>query len=181
MPKYERIIIKISLTVLFTVFLSSNSMASTQNITINQNDSIYKYNALENKVNFLNKTDNLKEKLPEKIILIDNNIKKLEDTIKQQISSIQKSEESMDAIKKISTLQTFIIGKRLGILKFQMVQMKAQSHILKTLILDTIDSTIKDKINTQIEILEKEQEKVEIFIFEQESKFSLFGWLVASL
>jgi hypothetical protein len=178
MPKHERIIIKISLVVLFTVFLSSNSIANEQD---SQYDSIYRYNALENRVNFINSADGLDKKLPKDIILIDSNIKRLEDVTKQQINSIEKSEDTMTTIKEMSTLKIFVVGNRLGVLKFQMIQMKAQSQILETIILETADILIKNKINIQLEALEKEQKRVESFIFEQENKFSLFGWLVASL
>lgn len=181
MLRYGKTTIKISLMVLFVVFLSAGSITSAQDMSVSPDDSIYKYNALENKVNFLKNTDNLNEELTEDIILIDSNIKKLEDIIKQQISSIKKSEEAMTTIKNVSTLQTFIIGSRLGVLKFQIVQMEDQSYVLKMIALETTDNTIKNNINTQIEILEKEQEKVESFILEQDSKFSLLGWLRASL
>lgn len=181
MTKYERNIIKISLIFSCIVFLSFNSTASAQNMPIDQNDSIYKYNALENKVNFLNNTDDLNKESPEDVVFVDDNIKKLEDITKQQTSSIEKSEDAMTTINNTSALRTFIIGNRLGILKFQLVQMEDQSNVLKMLALETTDNTTKENINAQIEILRKEQEKVKNFILEQDNKFILFGWLIAAL
>lgn len=183
MSKLEKIK-KILILASFVIIFSCNSVARAQNTSLSQDDSIYKYNALENKANFLNITDNtddVDEKLPEDIVLIDNNIKKLDDITKQQIISIQKSEEVMDTINNMGMLRTFIIGNKLGILKFQMVQMQNQSYVLEIIALETTDTAIKDTINSQIQILKEEQKKVESFILERDSKFSLFGWLIASL
>lgn len=172
------------LTLAITPFFFSSVFAVEINSTPNENDSIYRYNALENNVSFTNlqdiDTDILKQELPINNKL-DDFTKKLQDiTLKQNFSTIQIN-NAIDAIKNRSGLKTFLIGNSLGILRFQSVQIKDQVSLLKNLILETEDKTIQLQIENQIKSSEQEQKKVENFILEQENKFSLFGWFVASL
>lgn len=102
---------------------------------------------------------------------------KLKDVTEKQITSVEKSNNAITAIESVSVLKSFLVGTRLGELKYQMVQMKDEGYILNSLVLDTKNITINDQIN----ILELQQIKVGNFISKQEDKFSLFGWLVRSL
>lgn len=189
MTRPERIIIKISLLLLIVLF-SSLVFASTTANPMDEYDSIYRYNALENKTSFItttsvNNPDNLKEKSSESsvavVVVVDDSAKKLKDITEQQISSIKKSEEATTAIENRGAIGSFIIGNKLGTLKYQMVQMKDQSHFLNALSLDIKDSATKNQINNQLQILEKQQTKIENFILKQQNRFSLFGWFVNSL
>ncbi len=86
-----------------------------------------------------------------------------------------------EALKKIQTrnkIKTFLIGtdyKNLGALRSEMVQTRNRLEKLNKVI---TKATTTPEIQTQIKNLEQEQTKIESFIKSQESKFSLFGWLV---
>jgi hypothetical protein len=176
--------IKISLMILPIIFFSSISIVNANYDSLYEYNSIYKYNALENKTYFpttINNTETIEEKLPEINPVIENNIEKLKNITNKQIDSIEKSDKAISRIENRSDLRTFILGNKLGILKYQMVQMQDQSYVLNALALDTKDTEKENQINNQVNILELQQTKVENFILEQENEFSLLGWFVGSL
>ena len=173
--------------IILTLLFFSNASAAEVTNPINEYDSIYRYNALENKISFAgfpnNNTDNLAEKLPAESVLSvpDNPLKELQDVTEKQNSSIEKSENAINAIENRNGFKAFLMGNNLGILKFQMVQMRDQASLLEALSLKSQDNINKIQIDKQIKSLKEEQIKVENFILEKDNKFSLFGWLVASL
>lgn len=185
MEKRTKIVIKsISLITLFVLLPFLNAQAAEINNPINEYDSIYRYNALENKFSFINiknNEDNLAEKLPADSVSPDNNSKELQDVIEKQNSSTEESESAMDAIENRNGFKTFLIGNNLEILKSQVVQMQDQISILEVLSLKSQDNINKIQIDKQMKSLKEEQKKVENFILQQNNKFSLFGWLVALL
>jgi len=145
-------------------------------------DNIYRYNALENKINFAQGNNEVKNKIPQEIeIIVDKNTEKLKNTIKEQNISIEKTEDVMNKINNRTALRTFLIGNKLGALKFQIVQMKEQDHILNNLASNIEDTETENQIKIQIDVSEKQQKKIEDYILEQDEKFSLFGWLANSL
>jgi hypothetical protein len=162
---------KITLLVIPALLFTFTALANDTGLPINENDSIYKYNALENKTSMLTNTiDNTSE--------LARDTEKLKDIIEKQNSSIEKSENSMKNIRGKSGVQTFLLGNDLGILKFQMVQMGDQGYRLQALALKIKDPALEIIIKNQIDILNKEKNKVENFIHERDNDFSLFGWLV---
>lgn len=190
MNKLKKTTIKISLIILSIVFFSSSVFANGLDEIVDENDSIYRYNALENKIYFPNtisnyNSSNSKEKLSvlglEIHTATNDNAKKLKDITEHQNSSILESDNAISAIENRYGLKVFFVGNRLGVLKYQLVQMKNQSFVLNTLTLEAENSAIENQINNQVEISEQQQIKVENFILEQEDKFSLFGWFVSSL
>lgn len=92
--------------------------------------------------------------------------------------------EKIDVIKSRSGLKTFFIGtdyKNIGQLRSDMVKTINQIEQLKTL-LDKMTSTdAKSTIESEVQTLEQERQKIEDFVKANESKFSLFGWLVKFL
>lgn len=86
-----------------------------------------------------------------------------------------------EALKKIQTrnrIKTFLFGtdyKNLGTLRSEMVQTRNRLEKLNKVMGETGSTT---EIQTQIKTLEQTQTKIEDFVKTQESKFSLFGWLV---
>ena len=78
-------------------------------------------------------------------------------------------------------MQTFFLGNDLGVLKFQLVQMKDQGRTLNALMLKTNDNSMITQINSQIDALEQQRAKVNNFILERDDDFSVFGWLISSL
>ncbi|MFA6353424.1 MAG: hypothetical protein WCW93_00610 [Candidatus Paceibacterota bacterium] len=173
---------KIALLVIPALLFSFTALANDTNYPINEYDSIYRYNALENKTSFMpsnpgDDSDQSDVMSPVNNELTDD-IKKLKDIIERQNSSIEQSENAMKNIMNRNGVETFLLGNNLGILKFQMVQMEDQGYKLKALAFTTKDSTLEIKIKNQIDILNKEKSKVENFIYQRDNNFSLFGWLV---
>lgn len=188
MWKPKRTIKKIALTIipiiLLSLFYFSFASANEQSDIEKEYDSIYRYNALENKNFFAYSIDDseiiLIEKLPENIITVTN-ADKLEYITKKQASSIEKSDNAISLIENRRKFGTFVFGNKLGILKYQMVQMKDQSHVLYMLLEDAEDVVIENQINSQVDVLALQQTKVENFILKQKDAFSLFGWFLSSL
>ncbi len=86
--------------------------------------------------------------------------------------------EVIDRIKNRNKIKTFLFGsdyKNLGALRSEMVQTRNRLEKLNK-VMEKATST--PEIQAQIKILEQTQTKIESFIKTQESKFSLFGWLV---
>ncbi len=165
---------------LFVIMLALTPFFYTE---ANEDDSLYRYNALENKSSFLiavsnpGDSSNLEEKLPPEEESEIQAIKELEDIDQKHNFSIKEINKSISSLKKSSKVKTFIIGNNLKILKFQIVQIREQVILLHSLLSKGSDSATKIQIENKIDLLEREQEKVENFISEQEKKFSLLGWL----
>jgi len=96
----------------------------------------------------------------------------------QQNYSGTTAAEAIEKIQSRNKIKTFLIGsdyKNLGALRSEVVQTRNRIEQLNRTIQSATDTT---EIQTQIQALEQEQTKIESFIKEQESKFSLFGWLL---
>jgi len=109
--------------------------------------------------------------------------------IGQQVREIaqqqnQSTETTIQAIEKVQTkskVKTFFFGsdyKNLGTLRSEMVQTQNRIEQLNQLIESVQNAGNKTELQNQIQTLEQEQTKIESFIEDNESKFSLFGWLV---
>lgn len=97
---------------------------------------------------------------------------------REQNEASTTTEEALKKIQTRSKIKTFLIGsdyKNLGALRSFMVQTRNRLDQLNR-VMDKATTT--PEIQTQIQALEQEQIKIESFIKTQESKFSLFGWLV---
>ncbi len=89
--------------------------------------------------------------------------------------------EAIDQIENRSWLKTFFIGtdyKNIGQLRSTMVKTGNRIDQLKRLLDKTTSDATKTALQTQIQALEQEQQKINDFIKTNEGKFSLFGWLV---
>jgi hypothetical protein len=96
----------------------------------------------------------------------------------QQNDSDATTTKAIEKIQSRSKIKTFLFGsdyKNLGALRSELVQTRNRIDQLNRIIQN---ATSTAEIQTQIQTLEEEQTKIENFIKEQESKFSLFGWLV---
>ena len=186
MPILIQTIKKISFAMAFTLLFFSNAFASVPNSPINEHDSMYRYNSLENKNNFRSLANNvdidsLEEKYSEDSEPSDDITKKLQDITEKQNYSMEKIENALNALENRNKVKTFLIGKNLGILRFQLVQIKDQAYLLDALLSKTEDNTVKLQINNQMGVLKEQQKRIENFILEQGNKFSLFGWFVKML
>lgn len=109
--------------------------------------------------------------------------------IGQQIRNIaqeqNKSEENtVQAMEKLQTrsrIKTFFLGsdyKNLGKVRSEMVKTKNRLEQLNRLVENAGDQGDKTELQSQIQVLEQEQAKIEEFIRSEENKFSLFGWVL---
>ena len=88
--------------------------------------------------------------------------------------------KKMEAVEGKSWVARFLFGSdfdTLGELRSALVTSENGIDVLKKA-RDKVSPSVKADIETQIEVLEDENEHARAFIDEQEGKFSLFGWLV---
>jgi len=87
----------------------------------------------------------------------------------------------IDKVQNRSGLKTFLIGadyKSIGQLRSEMVTTGNQIDQLTVLLDQTTNADDKATLQTQIQALIQEQQKINDFIKVNESKFSIFGWFV---
>jgi hypothetical protein len=87
----------------------------------------------------------------------------------------------IEKVQNRNGFKTFLIGtdyKSMGQLRSEMVTTENQIKQLTVLLDKTTDAMDKAVIQAQIQVLTQEQQKINDFIKTNESKFSLFGWLV---
>ena len=89
--------------------------------------------------------------------------------------------DGIDKINNRNKIKTFLIGtdyKNIGQLRSEMVKTRNQIDQLNRLVDKTTSEENKTALQAQIQALEQEQQKINDFLKANESKFSLFGWLV---
>jgi hypothetical protein len=100
---------------------------------------------------------------------------------KEQNEIKNRAADIIYAVENRSKVKTFFIGtsyKNLGELRSQMVQTQKQMEALKQLAEKATNEQNKIELQSQIQMLEQEQIKMNDFITQNESKFSLLGWAV---
>ncbi len=103
---------------------------------------------------------------------------------RQQNDSASISAQAMEKIEKRSKFKTFLIGSdynNLGELRRELVHSRNRIEQLNRLMEQVQNEGDKTELRNEIQQLEQEQTRIENFIKEQESKVSLFGWLVKLL
>ncbi len=177
MIKTKKISISLVLAGVFAVFLFPRVNVDAEiPANVSPDDSVHQYNALENTqpLSLITANANGQEpsvNIPEALRVITEK----EDT------SLFVIESAMAELGNASEVKTFLIGNSLGILKFQLVQIRDEAIALQTLAGEGPDITTSIQINNQESLLKGEETKVEKFILDQESKFSLFGWFTKLL
>jgi len=99
----------------------------------------------------------------------------------QQNDSEGTTTQAIEEVEKRNKIKTFLFGsdyKNLGVLRSEMVHTRNRLDQLNRLMTNTQNATDTAETQSQIQILEQEQTKIENFIKAQEGKFSLFGWLL---
>ncbi|MFA5098736.1 MAG: hypothetical protein WC461_00755 [Candidatus Paceibacterota bacterium] len=99
---------------------------------------------------------------------------------KEQNQSASTTIQAMEKVQTRSKIKTFFIGsdyKNLGALRSEMVQTENRLEQLNKLMENAQADADKAELQSQIQTLQQEQQKIENFVKTNESKFSLFGWL----
>jgi len=100
---------------------------------------------------------------------------------RQQNDSEKAVTEEINTIENRNKIITFFIGtdyKNLGALRSEMVKTDNQIDQITRLVDKTTNIEDKTILQNQITALQQEQTKINDFITQNESKFSLLGWLV---
>ena len=100
---------------------------------------------------------------------------------REQNMTREKVAGALEKVQNRSKIRTFLFGsdyKNLGQLRSEMVQTKNRLEQLTRLMGRTENESDKTELQEQIQTMEQETENIEAFIRTNESKFSLFGWVV---
>jgi hypothetical protein len=100
---------------------------------------------------------------------------------KEQNDSEASTSAAMTKVESRSSFKTFLIGtdyKNIGALRSELVKTKSRLEKLQGLLSTETDAQAKVELEAEIKSLTESQTKLETFIKTNESKFSLFGWLV---
>ncbi len=99
----------------------------------------------------------------------------------EQNQSADTTVQAVEKVRNRSGLKAFLIGtdyKNIGTLRSEIVKTRNRLEQLKREQEKTENDADKTELQNQINALEQEQTKIEKFIKDNESKFSLFGWFV---
>lgn len=98
----------------------------------------------------------------------------------EQNASKETTAEAIDKVEKRSKIKTFLLGtdyKNIGTLRSEMVKTRNHIEQLTRLVDKAENEQDKTELQFQIQNLEQEQINIEIFISQNENKFSLLGWV----
>ena len=149
-------------------------------------DSIYRYYSLKNKISYaemenllLRARDNSKEAEMDTTATIEK--------VREAADKFQRSweiiERTIANIEKKAKVESVLVGASndVGVLRFQLVQIKDQLRELKKLKADIDQYASVAILHQNIEAMEQAQNRVENFILAEQNKFSFFGWFVSIL
>lgn len=101
--------------------------------------------------------------------------------VQEQDARKNKTADAIDKVQNRNGVKTFFIGtdyKNIGALRSEIASTTNQINNLKRMLDQTTNIDNKITIQTQINVLEEEQQKIIDFLKINEGKFSLFGWFV---
>jgi len=99
----------------------------------------------------------------------------------EQIRGESTTTKAMEQIQTRNKVKTFFFGtdyKNAGKLRSEMVQTRNRIEQLTRLMEQAQGEETKLTLQAQIQTMQEEQERIENFVDEKESTFSLFGWFV---
>ena len=100
---------------------------------------------------------------------------------KEQSDAASKSADAINSIENRNSLVTFLFGtdyKRIGTLRSQLVTNQNEINRLTKAIARATDPSVKANLQIQIDNLKTIVAKINQFITENESRFSILGWAV---
>lgn len=105
---------------------------------------------------------------------------KVREVAHEQDDVASSTAEAIEKVEKRSKVATFFFGsdyKNLGQLRSELVKTENNIEKLKGLVSDAANTANKAELENQVRALETTRAKVDAFIAENESVFSLFGWV----
>lgn len=99
----------------------------------------------------------------------------------QQNESATNTIQAMEQVQIRNKVKTFFFGtdyKNLGALRNEFASTTNRLRELNKLMTGIQNASDTAEVQSQIQLMEQEQSRIENFVKEQEGKFSLFGWLV---
>ncbi len=100
---------------------------------------------------------------------------------KEQNDSATTTASAMEKVEERGSLRIFFFGsdyKNLGVIRSELATTTNNISRLKSLLDKTTNTADKVELNAQIQVLEDEQVKVNVYVSTHENIFSLFGWFV---
>lgn len=100
---------------------------------------------------------------------------------REQASSSEKVADAVDQIEQRGAVKTFLIGsdyKNIGAIRSEIAQTENRIAKLDREIVRAASSTDVMSVQAELASMRAEQIRIEEFVKANESKFSLFGWLV---
>lgn len=180
---------KIFIITVFTMLTFLNVSAFELENPVDKNDSIYKYNAIENDSISPDLVNNVLiesiEQSPDIESVNKNDFTfQLEDLLEKQNSILVLLEDAKNEINNRGEIKSFLIGNNLGKLNFQTVQVNNLIFRYNDLLSEKKDEGDLDQIDhilNQTKLLKEKQIELENYILEKDKHFSLFGWLATSI
>ena len=105
----------------------------------------------------------------------------IDEVVKEQRELEEKAAKALDEVEKRDSLRTFFFGtdyRNLGELRSTIVTTENHIERLQKASERTDDVVVKASLEAQIQALEDTASSTEVFIRDNEGKFSLFGWFV---
>lgn len=190
---------KVLLALAFSLFFLGTGAHAQTPSSVTSADTLYLYNALENKYSIEQLLNNEVElptesldpvalavppmlSLEEKTRIQEEKVRVdlAELTLKQE-KALADAEAAVEKITNKGEWRSTVLGNNLGILEFHLVQVKGIQAALNSLSKKTVDVPLKLQIQDQVEVLHDEQSKIESVLAERNDKFSFIGWLVATI
>jgi hypothetical protein len=183
----------LKLALIATIFMLSpfvTAMAETNSPVTNIPDnSMYKYYALENTLARFDPDDEAENIIGDAAIpqtesgfsSVANEKSELDQLIQKQSVSLTNIESAMSKIENQAKVKSLLVGKSLGDLRFQLVQMRDHEAALKRMAEKTLLGQVKNDAEEEVTLSEEVGAKADNFLSKQEGKFSLLGWFVGIL
>ncbi|MFA6227101.1 MAG: hypothetical protein WC631_01295 [Candidatus Paceibacterota bacterium] len=118
------------------------------------------------------------EKIDDKDDAVENEIKTI---AREEKDTSERVKEKMDKVEKRNGFKIFLIGsdyKNLGALRSELVSTENRLNRLNKALAKTTSSSTQAELQTQIDELTTIKTEADSFVKDNESKFSLLGWLV---
>jgi DNA repair exonuclease SbcCD ATPase subunit len=105
----------------------------------------------------------------------------IDEVVKEQRELEKKAVKALDEVEKRDGLRTFFFGadyKNLGELRSTLVTTENHIERLMRAASSTTDVAVRTELEAQVQALRDTASTTEVFIRDNEGKFSLFGWFV---